>query len=268
MNDTRGVVVVTGAGSGIGEATTRLLIADGCTVVGIDWLAAGLDRLVEEFPDAFRAVQGDVGDLSSHERAANVGESVGRLTGWVNNAGIDIQGGAHAVGAEEIDRGLRILQVGVMLGCGVAVRRMLPHRHGSIVNVSSVQGLAAFPGYFVYGAAKAAVIAASRSVAIDYGSRGIRCNTVCPGAIETRLGLHDAGDERVAEAIAENRADGAQLAPLGRIGQPSEVAEVINFLLSERASYVSGAVITVDGATSGRVYPYPPVPVDEAFGGG
>jgi NAD(P)-dependent dehydrogenase (short-subunit alcohol dehydrogenase family) len=268
VNAARGVVVVTGAGSGIGEATTRLLIGEGCTVVGVDWLPAGLDRLEGELGDAFRPVQGDVGDAATHERAADVGESVGRLTGWVNNAGIDVQGGAHAIGAEEIDQGLRILQVGVMLGCGVAVRRMLPHRHGSIVNVSSVQGLAAFPGYFVYGAAKAAVIAASRSVAIDYGSRGIRCNTVCPGAIETRLGLHDAGDAEVAEAIVENRADGARLAPLGRIGRPSEVAEVIGFLLSERASYVSGAVITVDGATSSRVYPYPPVTVDDSFGDG
>jgi NAD(P)-dependent dehydrogenase (short-subunit alcohol dehydrogenase family) len=107
------------------------------------------------------------------------------------------------------------------------------------------------------------VIAASRSVAVAYGRRGIRCNTVCPGAIETRLGMHELTDEQHREQFRENREDGARLAPLGRIGLPGEVAEVIAFLLSERASFVSGSVITVDGATSARVYPYPPVAIDD-----
>jgi NAD(P)-dependent dehydrogenase (short-subunit alcohol dehydrogenase family) len=257
------VAVVTGAGSGIGEASTRLLVEQGFRVVGVDRAVAGIDRLALELGDRFVPIQGDVGDAATHERAADAGEAAGRLAGWVNNAGIDVQGGAHEVGAAEIVEGLRVLQVAVMLGCGTAVRRMLPLRQGSIVNVASIQGLAAFPGYFVYGPAKAAVIAASRSVAIDYGSRGIRCNAVCPGAIETRLGMHGLGDDRVEEMLRENREDGARLAPLGRIGRPSEVAEVIAFLLSERASYVSGAMIAVDGATSARVYPYPPVAIDD-----
>jgi NAD(P)-dependent dehydrogenase (short-subunit alcohol dehydrogenase family) len=262
VSDSGRVAVVTGAGSGIGEASTRLLIEDGYRVVGVDWTPAGLNRLAAAHGGRFLPIRGDVGDAATHERAADAAEAAGRLIGWVNNAGIDVRGGAHEVGAAEISEGLRILQVGVMLGCGSAVRRMLPLGEGSIVNVSSVQGLAAFPGYFVYGSAKAAVIAASRSVAIDYGSRGIRCNTVCPGAIETRLGMHDLAEQRTEEVLRENREDGARLTPLGRIGQPSEVAEVIAFLLSDRASYVSGAVITVDGATSARVYPYPPVAID------
>jgi NAD(P)-dependent dehydrogenase (short-subunit alcohol dehydrogenase family) len=259
VNDSAPVSVVTGAGSGIGEATARLLVEQGQRVVGVDRAAAGLERLAADLGDHFRPVQGDVADAATHERAADAAESAGRLAGWVNNAGIDVVGAAHEVGVDEITDGLRILQVSVMLGCGVAVRRMLSAGRGSIVNVSSVQGMAAFPGYFVYGPAKAAVIAVSRSVAIDYGHRGIRCNTVCPGPIETRLGMHDADEDRRAAMLQENREDGARLAPLGRIGLPSEVAEVIAFLLSERASYVSGAMITVDGATSARVYPYPPV---------
>jgi NAD(P)-dependent dehydrogenase (short-subunit alcohol dehydrogenase family) len=257
------VSVVTGAGSGIGEATARLLVEQGHRVVGVDWATAGLDRLAAELGDSFLPLQGDVGDAATHERAADIAESAGRLAGWVNNAGIDVPGGAHDVSADQIADGLRILQVSVMLGCGVAVRRMLRERRGSIVNVSSVQGMAAFPGYFIYGPAKAAVIAASRSVAIDYGPRGIRCNSVCPGSIETRLGMHDLTDEQHAAMLRDNREEAEQLAPLGRIGLPREVAEVIAFLVSERASYVSGAVITVDGATSARVYPYPPVDIGD-----
>jgi NAD(P)-dependent dehydrogenase (short-subunit alcohol dehydrogenase family) len=263
VSDGSPLAVVTGAGSGIGEATVRLLVEQGHRIVGVDWATAGLDRLAADLGDSFIPVQGDVGDAATHERAADSAEAAGHLAGWVNNAGIDVPGGAHEVGADEIADGLRILQVSVMLGCGVAVRRMLPKRRGSIVNVASVQGMAAFPGYFVYGPAKAAVIAASRSVAVDYGSRGIRCNAVCPGPIETRLGMHELTDDQCAAMLRANREDGARLAPLGRIGLPSEVAEVIAFLLSERASYVSGAMITVDGATSARVYPYPPVDIGD-----
>ena len=262
MSEPARVVVVTGAGSGIGEATSRLLLGQGHRVVGVDWAQAGLDRLAAAHGERFLPVRGDVGDAHTHEVAADAAQGAGRLSGWVNNAGIDVQGGAHEVAAAEIAEGLRVLQVGVMLGCGSALRRMLPLGAGAIVNVSSVQGLAAFPGYFVYGSAKAAVIAASRSVAVDYGSRGIRCNTVCPGAIETRLGMHELAGDRIGEALERAREDGASLAPLGRIGQPREVAEVIAFLLSDRASYVSGAVVTVDGATSARVFPYPAVTVE------
>jgi NAD(P)-dependent dehydrogenase (short-subunit alcohol dehydrogenase family) len=248
--------VVTGAAMGAGRAIAERLVSDGYDVVGVDRDARALAATAREL--GLLAVDGDVGDWQTHETAADAAESVGRIAGWVNNAGIDIQGGAHEVTPADIDRGLRVLQLGVMYGTAVAVRRMLGHGAGSIVNVSSIQAVATFPRYFVYGAAKAAVLQVSRSVAVDYGPHGIRCNAILPGTIETpMLDAVLPADVPRDEAI---RREG-ELAPLGRVARPAEIAEVVAFLLSERASYVSGASIVVDGASTARCFAYPPIDV-------
>ena len=138
----------------------------------------------------------------------------------------------------------------------VAVRHMLPRRAGSIVTVSSIQAVATFPRYFVYGAAKAALLQATRSVAVDYGPAGIRCNAVLPGTIDTSMldVVIPTGVSR-AEAVARE----GELSPMGRIAAPGEVANVVAFLLSDEASYVSGAMLTVDGASTARCFAYPPL---------
>ena len=139
-----------------------------------------------------------------------------------------------------------------MAGIAVATRRMLGDG-GSIVTVSSIQAVATFPGYFVYGAAKAALLQATRSVAVDYGARGIRCNAVLPGTIDTpMLDVVLPSDLTREEAI---RREG-EISPMGRVAQPAEVAAVIAFLLSDEASYISGVGVPVDGATTARCYPY------------
>jgi len=187
-------------------------------------------------------------------RAADLAEARAPLGAWVNNAGIDIAGGAHEVTPEEIDRGLRVLQFGVMYGTAIAVRRMLPRRAGSIVNISSIQGIAAFPRYYTYQAAKAAVIMISKGVAVDYGPYGIRCNAVLPGTVETPMTYSVLPPELTREEAL--RIEG-ELHPLGRVAQPAEIAEVVAFLLSERASFVSGVALPVDGGATARCYAYP-----------
>jgi NAD(P)-dependent dehydrogenase (short-subunit alcohol dehydrogenase family) len=117
------------------------------------------------------------------------------------------------------------------------------------VNVSSIQGLAAFPGFLVYQAAKAAVNMITKGVAVDYGPFGIRCNAVLPGPVETPMMLAGVSPEYPLERI---RADAAGAAPLARVCQPEEVAAVVRFLLSERAAYVSGALVSIDGGASAR----------------
>jgi NAD(P)-dependent dehydrogenase (short-subunit alcohol dehydrogenase family) len=143
-----------------------------------------------------------------------------------------------------------------MYGACVAVRRMLPGRAGSIVNVSSIQGIAAFPRYFVYDAAKAAILMMTKSIAVDYGPFGIRCNALLPGTIETPMTYSTLPPELDREEALQRE---GILAPLGRIGQPEEMAEVVSFLLSDRASYVNGAEIVADGGAAARCFAYPPL---------
>lgn len=248
--------VVTGAARGLGAAIAAELAGAGLHVVAVDVDAAGLAATAERSDGAIEPVVGDVGDWDTHERAADAAERTAPLEAWVNNAGIDLQGCAHEVAPGDIERGLRVLQLGAMYGTAVAVRRMLPDRRGAIVNVSSIQAVAAFPRYFVYGAAKAALLAVSRSVAVDYGPFGIRCNTVLPGTIDTPM-LDEVLPPDMPREEAVRRE--GELSPLGRVATPEEVSAVVAFLLSDRAAYVSGAAVTVDGASTARCFAYPPL---------
>jgi NAD(P)-dependent dehydrogenase (short-subunit alcohol dehydrogenase family) len=255
------VAVVTGAAMGIGRAAAERLVDDSIQVVGLDRDEAALTAAAEAIGERFRPVLGDVGEWADHERAADAAAELGTLRYWVNNAGIDWSDPAHEVTAAHIQEGLRVLQLGPMYGCAVAVRRMLPTGGGAIVNVSSIQGAASFPRYYVYGSAKAALLLATKSIAVDYGPFGIRCNAVLPGVIETPM-THALLPPDLSRDEAM-RQEGL-LSPMLRAGQPSEMADVIAFLLSDRASYVNGAEIVADGGAMARCYAYPPLDIEGA----
>jgi NAD(P)-dependent dehydrogenase (short-subunit alcohol dehydrogenase family) len=252
--------VVTGAAMGIGQSIARRLIEEGATVVGVDRDAAALDETAALLGDPLVPMVGDIADWATHERAAHLAEQHGELTWWVNNAGIDWVSSAHEATEEHIAQGLRVLLMGPMFGATVAVRHMLPRGGGSIVNISSIQGVAAFPGYYVYASAKAGLLMATKSIAVDYGPFGIRANVVLPGAIETPMTYNTLpADVNREEAL---RREG-ELAPMRRIGQPEEVADVVAFLLTDWASYVNGAEIMVDGGAKARCFAYPPLDLVE-----
>jgi NAD(P)-dependent dehydrogenase (short-subunit alcohol dehydrogenase family) len=249
-----GVVVVTGAASGIGRAICERLRAAERPIVAVDVDQAGLAEAAAGFGAASATIVGDIAEWGTHEAAAGAARRLGELDGWANNAGIDVSGAAHEVDEQSLRRALDVLQLGPMFGCCVAVREMLPRRRGAIVNISSIQGSYAFPRYYAYQAAKAAVTMISRGIATDYGPAGIRCNAVLPGAIDTPMTRGVLVGE-IEEAL---RREG-ELATLARIGQPREIAEVVEFLLSERASYLTGAAIPVDGGATARCYAYPAI---------
>lgn len=253
------VAVVTGGAVGIGRGIVECLLAAGQIVVSLDRDAAALEVAASELGDRFIPCVGDISLWADHERAADLAEQHGVLNQWVNNAGIDWVGGAHEVDEAHIRQGLDVLLHGPMFGAAVAVRRMVRSGGGAIVNISSIQGIEAFPRYYVYDVAKAGILMLTKSIAVDYAAHGIRCNVVLPGCIETPMTYTTLPADLSRE---EGLRREGELAPMLRVGQPHEIGEVVAFLLSERASYVNGAELVVDGGATARCFPYPPFEIE------
>jgi NAD(P)-dependent dehydrogenase (short-subunit alcohol dehydrogenase family) len=253
------VVVVTGAASGIGRATAERLLREGRPVVGVDLDERSLEKLARAGEGSVGIVAGDVVERSTHERAADAADALGRLRGWVNGAGIWAKTRAHDFAEKDLDRVLAVNLKGSILGCSVACARFLAGGHGgAIVNVSSIEAVVAFPDAVAYEASKGGIDALTRQVAVDYGPAGIRCNGVRPGAIMTPLAdiyLEAYGEDK--EAMLQSWRD---LSPLGLIGEPEDVAAVIAFLLSEDARFVSGELVNVDAGATARCFRYAPAP--------
>jgi NAD(P)-dependent dehydrogenase (short-subunit alcohol dehydrogenase family) len=241
------VALITGAGSGIGQATSRIFAREGAKLVLADVVEEGGNRtlkLVQDLGAQAIFVKCDVAQWSHVEAAvAKAVQTFGRLDCAYNNAGIEGKGGnTHECTEENWNRVIAINLTGVWLCMKAEIAQMLKQGGGgAVVNTSSGAGLAGVRGMPAYVASKHGVAGLTRAAAIEYGRNGIRINAVCPGPIRTpmmgRL-LHGRPD-------AEERF--ARSEPLKRLGEPEEIGEAVAWLCSDRASYVTGLPMPVDG---------------------
>lgn len=258
---THPVVLVTGAASGIGEAAVRLFAERGHHVVAVDLQEEGLAKLA--VLDGVETLVGDVAAEETNTAAVRLAqERFGRLDAAVLNAGIGGAGPLESPGAiERFDRLFAVNVRSVALGIRAAVPALRAAGGGSVVATSSVSGLRGDPGTWGYNATKAAVINLVRATAIDYAVDNIRINAIAPGGTETGLTAGQVADPDISDFITSR-------IPAHRWAAPREQAEVIWFLTSPAASYVTGVTVPVDGgltANGGILLP-PPGPATRPAG--
>jgi len=241
------IAVVTGGSRGIGAAIARRLGKEGATVV-VNYAQSGeaAKRIVDEIRaigGKAEAIQADVSKPEDVTRLIDqVVEGHGRIDILVNNAGVAEFGALEAVNEDHITRQFGVNVTGLLLTTKAAAAHF-PESGGSVVNISSVVGVRPMPNASAYSATKAAVDAVSKSLARELGPRRIRVNSVSPGPVETDM-LNQAADEAT-------RSYFLSLVPLGRLGQPEDIANTVAFIASDEASWITGQTLGVDGGIQG-----------------
>ncbi len=234
---TRRVAVVTGAANGIGAAVAERLRADGMLVVGID----------REPCDHQPSLIADVADIDGHTaRIDAIAAERGPVWALVSVAGLHV-----AEPVEELTVDAYRLQLGVMLDGPIWLARaaglhMAAHGGGRILNVTSIHAANSERGSVAYDAAKAGLEAATRTLAIELGDRGVLVNSLAPGFVRTRMSMHDGEDELASEWFRRSYGEGHHL-PLRRAAEPAEIAAAASFLVSDDNTYTTGARLVCDG---------------------
>lgn len=242
------VVIITGAGRGIGASSAELLARNGAKVVIADiqeeWGQETANKIrtsggTVEFLKTDVAHEEDVVRLIDHAVTTH-----GRLDALVNNAASTVIGRVTDITSEDWDHVMRVNVAGVFYGCKHAIQQFLKQDGGSIVNMGSISAVVGLPERAAYCASKGAVFQLTRQIAMEFAGDNIRCNTVGPGSVEGDFLRNNLAKSADPEA-AEKRILGAH--PIGRLADPSEIAEVVMFLVSDRSSFVTGANLQADG---------------------
>jgi NAD(P)-dependent dehydrogenase (short-subunit alcohol dehydrogenase family) len=252
------VVVVTGAGGGLGEAIARVCHGEGAAVALADIRENAVRSVAASLGERAVAVRCDVGREADLEALLDAAAArFGRIDGLVNNAGVNFAKPFLETTAEDWDRVLAIDLRAVFLLTRMACRRMLVQRPpgGSIVNISSTHSLAAVPGAGPYDAAKWGVVGLTKAVAVELAPRGVRANVISPGLLDTQIwrdALAVAPDARACEEHWKANI------PMRRVIDPKEVGELAAFLLSDRASCITGANLLADAGMTSQLVSRPP----------
>lgn len=230
--------IVTGGSRGIGRAIVEQLVSDGYNVV-----TCGRGSRPQNYPDAVFWVTADVSKADHAARLmAEAKTAFGSVTLLVNNAGVQVEKTVAESNDDDWDLVMNVNCKGVFNMCREALKDMAEHG-GNIINIGSISGMAADPSMALYNASKAWVHGLTRSIAVDHGPK-VRCNAIRPGWIMTEMAedgfaLAKDPEQAMADALARH--------PVGRFGQPSDIANMVSWLASDKAAYVSGECFTVDG---------------------
>jgi NAD(P)-dependent dehydrogenase (short-subunit alcohol dehydrogenase family) len=243
------VALVTGAGSGLGQGIALELASAGARIAIVDRDERAARETLAMVTDAKGDGRAYVADITKRIEVDSTWDSVvndfGHLDIVVNNAGVSFVG-PHIVDTsdEAWHASIDVMQTGVFYGMRAAARHMLPQRSGSVITISSIRGLTSNPGRIAYCAAKAAVLMMTRVAAAEWAEFGVRANAIAPGPIRTPMWENDVASGAVDDAAY------VRTIPAGRLGTPSEVGQLAVFLASDRASYINGSCVTIDGALS------------------
>jgi meso-butanediol dehydrogenase/(S,S)-butanediol dehydrogenase/diacetyl reductase len=238
------VVIVTGGGSGIGRVIAQRFAAEGAKVAVVDWLGNRAEAVSAEISRAggqCTAIRADVSDAQDVESmVAEVGSRLGPVDVLVNNAAIAEGDDVLQIDQTTWDRDVAVVLRSVFLCSKAVLAQMIDRGGGAIVNIASVNGLSAL-GNEAYSAAKAGVINLTQGIAVRYGQHGVRCNAIAPGTIRTPI-----WQERIdRDPVVFQRL--VKWYPLGRVGEPDDIANAVLFLASDEASWITGTVLRVDG---------------------
>lgn len=242
--------IITGGGSGIGKEIALRMAQDGNHAVILDFDLAGAQAVIEEILAAGGSAEAKHCDVSSMDSVISATEHLSRINILVNNAGIASIGNLEKTSPEELDKIYSVNVKGVYHCLSVVIPKMVAQKQGVVLNMASIASKIGIKDRFAYSMSKGAVHSMTLSVARDYIGHGIRANCICPARVHTPFVDKYLKDHYTEEERPEMFRQLSEFQPIGRMGMPNEIAELANFLCSDKAGFITGSSYDIDGGVT------------------